>query len=142
MITTRQPESWRELQPLVGEILSECGFAVEIEKVVRSVRGHVEIDVYAEESVKGRKYRVLVECKHWQANVPQTVVHAFRTVISETGANVGYIVASSGFQSGAQAAVDLTNIDLVTWQEFLNRFEDTWWENFFRPQLPNASTSS
>lgn len=139
MVITSQPlADWRDLQEQVAAILRECGFEVEVEKVIRTARGDTEIDVYAEEMVKGRKYVILCECKHWLARVPQHVIHAFRTTVADVGANAGYVISSSGFQSGAFKASELTNIDLVTWHEFQSRFEESWLEHFspsLRPRL-------
>ena len=47
MITSSTPENWNDLQNEVGRLLEECGFSVEIEKKVQTVRGEVELDVYA-----------------------------------------------------------------------------------------------
>lgn len=116
------PDDWRDLQRQVATILSDAGMAVETEKTVQTARGHVEVDVHAEDRLRGRRYVVAVECKHWRARVPQTVIHAFRTVVSEMGANAGYLVSSSGFQSGAMTAAELTNVRLVTWEEFQAEF--------------------
>ena len=135
MITRYIPDSWQTLQTEVGRILSECGFTVEVERKVQSARGTVAIDVYAEETVRGRKYAIACECKHWKSRIPQTVVHGFRTVVQEIGANIGYIVSMEGFQSGAVAAGDLTNLKLVTWQEFQDLFEESWFEEFFTKEI-------
>jgi hypothetical protein len=135
MITSKAPDTWQSLQTEVGRILEECGFGVEIEKKIQSARGAVELDVYAEETVRGRKYAIACECKHWKSRIPQTVVHGFRTVVQEIGANIGYIVSMKGFQSGAVAAGDLTNLKLVTWQEFQDIFVESWFEEFFTKQI-------
>lgn len=135
MITRNVPESWQALQNEVGLILSECGFTVEVEKKIESARGTVEIDVYAEEIVCGRKYAIACECKHWKSRVPQTVIHGFRTVVQEIGANVGYIVSMKGFQAGALAASELTNLQLVTWCEFQDVFQQSWYDGFFSKQV-------
>ena len=135
MITRKAPDTWQSLQTEVGLILEECGFGVEIEKKIQSARGAVEIDVYAEEAVRGRRYAIACECKHWKSRIPQAVVHGFRTVVQEIGANIGYIVSMEGFQSGAVAAGDLTNLKLVTWQEFQDLFEESWFEEFFTKQI-------
>ena len=133
VITSRQPESWQELQEAVGAILRECGFAVEVEKEIDTVRGTVEIDVYSEENVNGRKYVILCECKHWKNRVPQNVIHGFRSVVADSGANLGYIISSAGFQSGSFSAADLTNMQLMTWPEFQQAFEKTWIERHLLP---------
>lgn len=135
MITRSVPDSWQALQTEVGQILSECGFTVEVEKTIDSARGTVELDVFAEETVRGRRYAIACECKYWKSRVPQAVIHGFRTVVQEIGANVGYIVSMAGFQSGAVAASELTNLKLVTWQEFQDLFEESWFEEFFTRQI-------
>lgn len=100
-----------------------------------SARGEIEIDVYAVENVRGRRYSIACECKHWQRPIPQTVVHAFRTVVSEIGANVGYIISMAGFQSGSFRASELTNLQLVTWQQFQDLFEVIWYDEFFSKEI-------
>jgi hypothetical protein len=54
-------------------------------------------------------------------------------VVADAGANVGYIIASAGFQSGAYEAAELTNIRLLTWPEFQSEFEALWLENYLSP---------
>ncbi|MCK1656746.1 restriction endonuclease [Bradyrhizobium sp. 151] len=116
-------------------MLAECGFAVEVENKVKLVRGQAEIDVYAGETLKGQKYIILCECKYWKAAIPQTVVHAFRTVVADVGAHKGYIISSSGFQSGSREAAGQTNVELVTWGQFKAAFEATWMESCFTPVM-------
>lgn len=135
MISRNVPNSWQELQNEVGRILQECGFDVEVEKKTPAVRGAVELDVYAEETVRGRKYAIVCECKYWKTRIPQNVVHGFRTVVQDIGANIGYIISMEGFQSGAISASDLTNLRLVTWHEFQDIFEESWFEEFFTMQI-------
>jgi restriction system protein len=71
------PSDWKELQKFTATILSECGFDAEIEKEIETVRGKVEVDVYAERKAAFES-KTICECKYWQSPVPQTVVHAFR----------------------------------------------------------------
>jgi hypothetical protein len=133
MITSVGPTDWRDLQRHVGRILTEAGLSVEIEKTITLGRGAAEIDVYAEELVKGRRYVILAECKHWSSPVPQAIIHGFRTVVGDAGANLGYVISSAGFQSGAFTAAELTNLRLVTWDEFQQDFETIWLEHHFLP---------
>lgn len=135
MITSCLPNSWEDLQLITGKILEQCGFDVEVEKTIKTVRGNVEIDVYAEEEVNGRKYSIICECKYWKANVPQNVVHGLRTVINDIGSNIGYLITTSNFQSGAIVASSFTNIKLLNWAEFQNAFFESWYENYFAPTL-------
>ncbi|MBO6549321.1 MAG: restriction endonuclease [Rhizobiales bacterium] len=133
MITQNEPATWQDLQTWTAQILNECGIQAQTEITLKSVRGEVEIDVLAIENVQGREHKVLVECKNWKAKVPKNVVHGFRTVVNDIGANVGYIISKAGFQSGAYEAAENTNIKLMTWWEFMEAFEDQWYWN----HLPN-----
>lgn len=135
MITSKIPVSWRDLQIEVARVLHESCFNVEIEKKLKSARGCVEIDVYSEEKVHGRPYIIVCECKYWKSRVPQSVIHGFRTIVSDVGANVGYIISSNGFQRGAFNASEYTNIKLMTWGEFQDEFEFTWVTKFFIPKI-------
>jgi len=133
MITTQIPGDWRALQEGVARILRECGFSAQVEKTMSVARGQVEVDVYAEEQVKGRNYTILVECKNWRSAVPQSVIHSFRTVVADSGANLGYIVSAAGFQSGALTAASQTNVRLLDWAAFQAEFEPTWIERHLVP---------
>lgn len=134
MITQKEPNTWQDLQIWTALILSECGIDAQTEVTLETVRGHVEIDVLAIENVQGREHKVLIECKNWKAKVPQNIVHGFRTVVNDIGANVGYIVSKAGFQSGAYEAAANTNIKLLTWWEFQEAFENQWYWNHLSNQ--------
>jgi restriction system protein len=127
MITEKTPETWQQLQEWTAQILRECGWTAETDITVQTVRGAVEIDVHATEVVQGRQYITLIECKNWTARIPQAVVHGFRTVVADIGANTGYIISRAGFQSGAYEAAVNTNVKLLSWTEFQEVFEDQWY---------------
>ena len=135
LITTKTPERWQDLQTKVGEILERCGFITEIEKNTKTVRGNVEIDVYAEEVIKGRKYSIICECKFWKSNIPQQIIHGFRTVVADLGSNIGYIITTSNFQSGAIKASELTNIELLSWEDFQDKFFESWFHEYFSSRI-------
>ncbi|TNC59559.1 restriction endonuclease [Rubellimicrobium roseum] len=101
MITEAVPNTWQDLQEQTAQILRECGWSAETEVTVATVRGQVELDVLATETVQGREYKAIVECKNWASRVPQAVIHSFRTVVGDIGAHSGYIVSRAGFQAGA-----------------------------------------
>ena len=133
------PATWKDLQDAAGRILSECGYHAETDKTIETARGPVNVDVYASDTSRSPQITFLVECKHWASAVPKTIVHAFRSVVSDFGANVGYIVSSAGFQSGAYAAAGNSPIRLVTWEEFQADFLDQWIENYFVPRVAEAA---
>jgi len=55
--------------------------------------------------------------------------------MADVGANLGLVIASEGFQSGANESVTFTNVKLVTWQEFLEEFEQTWLKTYLYPTV-------
>lgn len=134
-LTTKQPIDWKDLQNKVSDILKQCGFKVETEKTNETARGKVELDVYAEETIKGRKYSIVCECKYWRSNIPQNVIHGFRTVVNDLGCNIGYVITTSDFQSGSVATSEFTNVELLTWENFLSLFFESWYESYFSPQI-------
>ncbi|MFN4314358.1 MAG: restriction endonuclease [Chitinophagaceae bacterium] len=119
------PSNWEELQRFTAHILSECGFDTEIEKEIETVRGKVEVDVYAE-SKTAFESKIIFECKYWQSTIPQTVIHAFRTIINDSGADHGYIISKAGFQKGAYEASSKSNISILDWGQFQERFKMEW----------------
>ncbi|MFF1831506.1 restriction endonuclease [Paenarthrobacter sp. NPDC058040] len=135
MITEKHPETWRDLQNEVAKILADCGMQTDVEKTVTLVRDVADIDVVALETANGRTNTIFCECKRWKSSIPKNVVHGFRTIVQDGGANVGYIITSKGFQRGAYGAADLTNLRLVTWREFQDEFEDLWIEQHLRPEV-------
>lgn len=129
LITSIVPDGWKELETLVAAILNECGMDARHQVNLDLPRGNVDVDVYAEETVDGIVHRIVCECKNWKHNIPKEVVHAFRTVMQETGANRGYIISRMGFQSGSVEAAKATNVNLVTFEEFQERYFDKWYRH-------------
>ena len=126
MIFDAPPKDWKHLQQLVHQAFIEMGCHAEEPKIVVLVRGNKEVDVYVEDVVHGIKNVYLIECKYWNSDLPQEVVHGFRTVVADSGANKGIIVAKKGFQSGANEAISKTPTDLLTWEEFNIVFFKKW----------------
>ena len=131
MIDGDEPSSWRDLQERVARILREAGVATAVEKVIKTARGEVSIDVWAHDSSATPAQTYLLECKRWRARVPQTVVHAFRTVVGDSGANWGAIISAAGFQKGARGAAQYSNVRLLSWPEFQTLFAERWFEHHF-----------
>src|SRR6266700_1257056 len=100
MIFADAPQNWQELETRANQILTECGCQSERNKHLTLPRGNVHIDVYARDTTREPNLTIVCECKQWQAAVPKNVVHGFRTVMDEIGANVGFIISANGFQSG------------------------------------------
>jgi Restriction endonuclease len=128
LITNQDPASWQELEESVCAILAECGMRARRQVKLDFPRGGATVDVMAEESVNGIVSRTICECKNWKTKISQDVVHSFRTVMQESGAHRGYIISKVGFQSGAVDAARATNIELVTFAEFQDKYFDKWYD--------------
>jgi hypothetical protein len=110
VIEDPNPRAWRALQEGVARILREIGLAAETDVLTETPRGRVTLDVLAVDKASVDQIRYVIECKNWSKSVPQTVVHAFSTVMHEVGANVGYIISKKGLQAGAVEYTKQTNI--------------------------------
>lgn len=129
------PETWRDLQCKVCEILKQCRFSAEVGKTIQSIRNTIEIDVYAEEQVDDREYSLICECKYWKTNVPQLHILALRTIVNDIGINKAYIITTTGFQKGAIKSAESTNVELITWEKFQKLFFKSWYINYFSRKL-------
>lgn len=126
MIFKSEPQNWKELQNYVGQMFEECGFETEISKVVDLIRGKKEIDVYTKDTSSEYHPIILVECKFWNKAVNQETIHSFRTVVTDFGANFGFIVSKCGFQAGCYEAVEKTNVRLVSLKELEKEYYTKW----------------
>lgn len=125
-IFNNPPKDWRDLQNKAGSIFRCLGYEIFIEKNIKTVRGTVNVDVFARDRTNELSPIHICECKHWNNRVPKNVVHSFRTVITDFGVNFAYIISKSGYQAGAFEAAKNSNINLLTWDEFLVLFEEKW----------------
>ncbi|MFJ9251103.1 restriction endonuclease [Streptomyces sp. NPDC101776] len=110
-----QRKEWEEYQVKVSEILTEFGFATEVEEVIEGARGKHEIDVTARIRYAGIDQLWIVECKKWKRPVPKERVLAFASITDDVGADRGLIFAEGGFQAGAirtsrNSSITLTNL--------------------------------
>lgn len=129
------PSGWSDLQDRVAAILNEVGLKAETNKTIPLVRGQVEIDVYATDPEQIPASVYLCECKLWETPVSQTVVHSFRTVVADSGSNQGLLISKRGFQAGAHAAAEHSNVKLVNWVEFQGMFVERWYRRYFAAEL-------
>lgn len=105
---------------------------------VKTPRGSVNVDVFATDGGSVDNIKYIVECKNWGTPIPQTVVHAFTTVMHETGANIGFIISKQGLQCGAEQYTTNTNITGLTYLEFQQRYFEVWWYRYFCPRIGDA----
>lgn len=139
MIDDPRPSDWRDLQEGVCRLLNEVGLKASTEVSLKTPRGHVKVDVYAVDEQSVDKISYVVECKNWDATVPQSVVHAFTTVMHETGANIGFIISKHGLQSGADRYTANTNVVGLTYEQLQARYFSLWWRRVFCATLASEA---
>lgn len=120
-----EPTSWRDLQDQVARFLNQADYYAKSPCTINTARGTVEVDVLVESPDELVK-KIVCECKFWSTPVPKEKIHAFRTVVSDSGASLGLLISKSGFQSGAIEAAKYSNIQLMTWDEFLTMIQNKW----------------
>jgi restriction system protein len=128
------PATWQDLESTVARILNECGYQVVVQKHVKLARGDVNVDVWADDHAEPPNI-VAIECKPWKKPVSKDVVHGFRTVVGDSGANTGLLVSSAGYQKGAKEAAAYSNVRLLTWDEFQHMFALRWFRSFMSPTI-------
>lgn len=127
IIPTASLSGWKDLQEKTKDLFNEMGYiAVVSKRIPIAGRGRKEIDVFVTDPNASYNKKYLIECKHWESNVPQEVVHAFKTVMEESGANTGFIVSKVGFQQGAHEAARFTNIKLLNFEDLQNLYGAEW----------------
>lgn len=121
-----EPLTWQDLELMVAQAFEEMGYESHRNEEISTVRGKVRIDVHAIKRSSPIPTHVLCECKYWNTPVDQNVIHSFRSICSDIGAHYGLIISKRGFQSGAAASREHTNIHLLNFEEFQATFFSEW----------------
>ena len=129
-LTSEYPISWKDLQDKVCKYLNEAGYLAESPKTIKLVRGSIEVDVYAASNNEMIR-QFICECKYWNRPVPKEQINAFKTVVAESGANLGIFISTNRFQKGAIDAAYKSNVILKDWNGFTELIKKQW----FRKQL-------
>ena len=121
-----EPKDWKDLQLLTKQLFEEINCRCEVERNIRTARGETCVDVHVTDFVSSPPLIYLCECKYWTSKVPKSIVHSFRTILHDSGANRGYIISKAGFQRGALEAANHSSVELVTWEELQMLFNSRW----------------
>ena len=133
-ITNEVPTSWKDLQDKVCKYLNQAGYNAVSPKTIKLVRGDVEVDVFVtakEELLK----QFICECKFWDTPVPKEKIHAFRTVVQDSGSMLGIFISKNGYQKGAIEAAYCSNVLLKDWDGFIELIAEQWLKRRFQQVL-------
>lgn len=106
--------AWSDYQEEVAQFFRELGLDAKTNQTIKGVRTSHDIDVLVQSKYAGLEMTWLVECKAWNSPVPKDKVLTLRTIVDDTGADRGFMMAEKGYQSGALAAALKTNILLTS----------------------------
>ena len=107
-------KDWLVYQEEVAELFRTLGLSVTMNQRVCGVRTAHDVDVVVRGKQAGIEQLWLIECKKWNRSISKDTVLTLRTIVNETGADRGIMMAESGYQSGAVEAARLTNITLTS----------------------------
>ncbi len=127
-IFDHEPNTWQQLEEMVDSAFREMGYESYRNHSVETVRGKVVIDVFATDTRTSIPTTVVCECKYWNKPVNQQVIYAFRSICSDIGAHYGLVISKVGFQSGAKETRQSTNIHLLNFDQFQEKFFGKWRE--------------
>lgn len=137
---TKEPKNWKDLQNKVNLILNDIGLDSKTEFKLNTPTSKIEVDVYAIDPKSVDKIKYIIECKNWNKNIPQHVIHSFITTMNATGGDIGYIISKKGFQKGAIESVNYTNIRLFSYNEFQEHYLMLWYKKSFAKRIYEISS--
>lgn len=110
-------KKWYQFQEDICKHFQSIGVEAATNVTVQGVRTKHDIDVLVQTKYLGEDLTWVIEAKHWKSNVPKEKVLALRTIADDIGADKGFIISLSGFQTGAIEAAQSSNISLKTFEE-------------------------
>lgn len=114
-------QDWAVYQRSVAEFFESLGMEALVDHRVRGVRTTHDIDVLVRATYVGFDITWVVECKAWRSRVPKEKVLALRQIVDDVGADRGFLLAESGYQSGALEAALVSNVTLTSVADLTER---------------------
>lgn len=106
--------NWSQYQENAAEHFRGLGLFAETNVSIAGARAVHQIDGVVRFERAGIAQLWLVECKHYARPVAKEKVLAFRAVVEDVGADRGFLLSENGFQRGARAYAEKTNVLLTS----------------------------
>ncbi len=107
-------QDWERYQEDVAEHFRSLDLDAQTEVTFDGVRTTHDLDVLVRGEFLGIAVIWVVECKHWAKPVPKEKVMVLRQIVTDTGADRGFLMSESGYQKGALEAATATNVQLTS----------------------------
>lgn len=117
---------WNKYQEDVAAYFRSLGLEALTDETIEGVRTKHDIDILVKSHHVGFDITWIVECKLWKTPVTKLHVLALREIVADVGADRGIILSESGFQSGAEEAANLTNVQLTSLDEVRETARDSF----------------
>ncbi|MPW45211.1 restriction endonuclease [Acinetobacter guerrae] len=114
-------KDWYDFQERIAHHFRGLGVQAVTNKTIKGVRTDHDLDIYVTSKYLGTNIKWIVEAKYWQTKIPKEKVLALRTIVDDIGADKGFIISQVGFQSGSKEAALNSNIELLTFDELVQR---------------------
>lgn len=114
-------KDWYDFQERIAHHFRGLGVQAVTNKTIKGVRTDHDLDIYVTSKYLGTNIKWVVEAKYWQTKIPKEKVLALRTIVDDIGADKGFIISQVGFQSGSKEAALNSNIELLTFDELVQR---------------------
>lgn len=114
---------WYHYQEKICSHFNSLGARAETNVTVQGTRTNHDIDILVKSKFLGQNILWIIEAKQWNRKVSKLHVLALRTIITDIGADRGFIISDKGFQSGAIEAAKDSNISLITFNEIIKETE-------------------
>jgi Restriction endonuclease len=105
--------TWREYEEQAAQFFRDLGMQAETNKEIEGARGKHHVDVLVTLERIGITQTWIIECKCWRRRVDKLHVLGLASIVSDTGADRGFLLTEVGFQSGAIRAARTSNITLT-----------------------------
>lgn len=115
---------WKQYQEEVAAFFRSVGFKAEVNHIVEGVRSKHAIDVYVTFDRWGILHTWIVECKRHARAIAKADVETLKSIASEIGASLAFLLSESGFQSGALDVARKTNVVLSSLEELRTKSRD------------------
>lgn len=115
--------SWRQYQEDAAACFRGLGLSAETDVRLTGARGQHDVDVVVRSKLAGVDLLWVVECKQWKRPVTKAPVLALIEIVRDLGADRGFLLSESGFQTGARRCAKEVNVtlgsinDLPRWAE-------------------------
>lgn len=133
-------KAWKIYQEDVASYFRSLGLTATTNITVDGARTSHDVDVLVKSHHVGFDITWIVECKKWKTRITKLHVLALRQIVADVGADRGILLCEVGFQSGAQEAANLTNIQLTSIEEMRGAARDSIYAMQIRDLLDRAGS--